>query len=248
MTIRSFAVAAAMLAATAPLGAQELGWRATLQASASVLFGATSQQLAAGAGSIARADSALETDVALQFRYGQSRTEEGDRFVSARAWLAALSLDARPFATVSPFVFGRAEHALEKRIRLRASGGAGGKWTFARSPTGEASVSAALLGERTRALGDAAPATESLLRWSLRLKTAHAVGERVTVSHTSFWQPVVNDASRYLLLSTTVAAFGVTDRVSLTLSLVDNYDSEARARGARSNNDGQFLAGVQAAF
>ena len=247
MTIRILTVAA-LLAAAAPAGAQQLGWRTTIQASASVLFGATSQQLAAGAGSITRADSSLEADLGVQFRYGQARDQDGGRNVSARAWLAALSLDARPFAVVSPFVFGRVEHALEKRIRLRASGGAGGKWTFARSPTGEGSLSAALLGERTQALGDDAPGAEALLRWSLRLKTAHAVGERVTLSHTSFWQPVVDDASRYLVLSTTVAAFGVTERVSLTLSLVDNYDSEARRRGARSNNDGQFLAGVQAAF
>jgi hypothetical protein len=228
--------------------AQQLGWTTTVQANASIFFGATSQQLVAAAGNVARADSSVEADLGLQFRYGQSRGEDGDRTVQARAWLASLSFDAKPFATVSPFVFGTAEHALEKRIASRVSGGAGAKWTVARTPTGEASLSAALLGERTRAMGDGTPGAESLLRWSFRLKTSHRVRDRLQLSHASFYQPVVNDTDRFLVLSTSVAALGVSERISFTLSLVHNYDSEARARGARANSDGQLLAGIQAAF
>ena len=40
----------------------------------------------------------------------------------------------------------------------------------------------------------------------------------------------------------------MTTNVSVTMTLVDVYDSEARARGARAYNDGQLLFGLKTEF
>jgi len=196
--------------------------------------------------SLARSDSAFSAAVSLQARYGEAVDPDGVRFVSARALLGTLSLDAVPEARVTPFVFGTLESSLEKRIARRGSGGAGAKWVVVRTAHGEGSVSLAVLSEVTRASD--ASRTTSLTRWSWRLKLKRKAADRVTFSHTTFYQPVVQDYGRYTISSTSQLEYGLTGAVALTLSLVDTYDSEARARGARANNDGQLLAGLQASF
>jgi hypothetical protein len=40
----------------------------------------------------------------------------------------------------------------------------------------------------------------------------------------------------------------MTTTLALQASFLDNYDSEARDRGARSNNDGELLFGLAATF
>jgi hypothetical protein len=64
----------------------------------------------------------------------------------------------------------------------------------------------------------------------------------------TFYQPQVNRVSRYTIRSTTTVAADLTSRTALTLTFSDLYDSESRGRGARTNNDGQLLFGVSAAF
>ena len=58
--------------------------------------------------------------------------------------------------------------------------------------------------------------------------------------------PSTAAASRFLIRSTTEAEYAVREGVALSVSLLDNYDSEAIARGARVNNDGQLRFGVSA--
>ncbi len=247
----------AVLAAALTLGgigtahAQSVGWHAKGQASASLSFGATQQQLIVTEANLSRADSTAEVATTIQFRYGETSDTAGVRSVSARAWLGSLSVDARPFATISPFVFGSLESSLAQRIERRFSGGAGAKWTVQRSDAGHTSVSLALLGERSRLDVDSAGVpdaeiTQSVARWSARFKFDRKIGERVTLSQVTFYKPVISDFARFLVTSTSQASFAVNKTLALTLSLIDNYDSEATGRGARSNNDGQLLFGVQA--
>lgn len=242
------AVAALVVLLPVTLRAQDTGWAGTLAASASLFFGASSQRLVATSASLARADSGLSLSNSVQFRYGEASEANGTRFVNARAWLASSSLDLVPTARLTPFVFATVESSLEKRIASRLSSGAGAKRVLTRSPAGEASLSLALLGEWTRPLEPTMELSTRLLRWSSRAKFKRKLQERLTVSHTTYYQPEVSAVHRFTLTSLTEAAYAMTDAIAVTFSLADSYDSEARRRGALDNNDGQLLVGLQSKF
>ncbi|MES2178249.1 MAG: DUF481 domain-containing protein [Gemmatimonadota bacterium] len=241
-----FIVAVLMLVADHSVLAQPPVWRARGQVNASLLFGATDQQLVGTQADLSRADSTIRLDARVQFRYGESADASGVRSVQARSWLGSLSADARPFALVTPFILGTIESSYEKRLAHRESGGLGVKWTPVRSSTANANFSAALLAEHTTST--AAPATgvrteTSLARWSFRTKADRKI-DRASFSQATMYQPEFVDPSRFLLTSATQFAYALTAAFAVTVSLNDNYDSGARARGARSNTDGQLLLGA----
>ena len=198
---------------------------------------------APGANSGGRASA----DATAKFRYGESEDALRNSFVSSRAWALTASADIGPKARLSPFVFGSVEASLEKAIAGRQSGGAGAKWVFAKTNTGSASASLAVLGERTKPLNDTLP-TKRLARWSLRLKVDQRVGDRFSLAHVTFYAPVVNALSQYTITSTSVGAYSINPAVAFTLTFTDNYDSQAGLRGAPSNNDGALLFGVRGTF
>jgi hypothetical protein len=240
-------VSAALLLPALALRAQPPVWHGKAQASASLFFGATEQQLVATQGELSRADSAVEVSLSAELRYGESTDGDGVRSVHARSWLTNLAVDRHPYATVSPFLFGTLESSLEHRLARRAAGGVGAKWTLRRTARGSVSLSGALLGERARPMWSAdRPVTEaaSVARWSLRVKFDRKDDDRLSYSHVTFYQPVVDDPSRYLVISTSQAAYALTAAVAATLSFSERFDSEARSRGARSNHDGHLLVGV----
>ena len=116
-----------------------------------------------------------------------------------------------------------------------------------RTTRSETSLSLALLDERTVPRSSAPnPEPTRLTRWSARARVRHAIDERIRVSHVTFWQPSARAVSRYLVRSTTDVEYAVTRTVGVSLSFLDNYDGEARSRGARVNNDGQLLFGMSA--
>lgn len=245
-----FAHAAVLAVLIAPSSAaQSTGWHSIVEASASTLFGATSQTLASLATAVSHDGQRLAADASMKFRYGESEGEDQNTFVSSRSWAATMTVDALPEGRVSPFILGSAEASLEKRIASRVSGGAGAKWVFARSNTGTASVSAALLGERTAALNDTLVIRpSSLVRWSWRVKLNQRIDDRLSLTHVTFYGPVFNRPGRYTVTSTSVGSYSLNKAVALTLTFVDNFDSQARSRGAPTNNDGSLLFGVRGAF
>jgi hypothetical protein len=237
------AVAMTATAATAQLRPRR--WTGTAQANGSVLFGNSDQRVLGGRGTLARADSVMRLDLSAQVLYGDTEVDGERREVTKRLWFGALSLDYRPDARVSPFVSATVESSFEKRIAARYSVGVGAKQTFVRTERSEASLSVALLDERTVPQPAApAPDVTRLTRWSARARVRHALDERLRVSHVTFWQPTARAVSSFLVRSTTEAEYAVTRSMGVSLSLLDSYDSEARARGARVNNDGQLLFGV----
>jgi hypothetical protein len=224
-------------------------WTGTAQANASVFFGNSEQRVLGGHAGVSRADSALEVSVDIQSLYGDASIEDGPRTVTKRLLLATASVDLRPFARLSPFVFGSAESNFEKRIASRYSVGAGAKRTFARTDRTEASVSLALMDEHTvPRVGVAGLRNQRLTRWSWRGRVRHAFDERLRLSHVTFWRPSLRTAARYVVLSTTELEYNLTRILAFTLSFIDNYDSEAVRRGARTYNDGQALLGVMGSW
>lgn len=222
-------------------------WTGTATANGTVLFGNTDQRVFGGRATLARADSVIDLDAGVQILYGDSEVDGERREVTKRLWLASLSLDYKPGGRTSPFVLGTVESNLEKQLAARYSLSAGVKQTFVSTERAEASLSVALLDERTVPRFTAPDVDPTrLTRWSFRARMRRAFDEKLRISHVTFWQPSAGDASRFLVRTTTEAAYALTRVVGLSLSLHDNYDSEAKARGARVNNDGQLLFGISA--
>ena len=238
-------LAPSMLAAQGFGRQQELGRRLEAEVAASLFFGNTRQTLAALRTAASRTDSTLELRGEARFNYGEATDEENRTFVSKRSWLASANLDHRPFASVSPFILSTVESSLERRLDIRYNFGGGSKVVLARSEESLTDVSVALLGERSRFPGaNGATITESLARWSARFRTRHSITDRLSVESVTFYRPELDAVDRFTFSSVNTLGYQVTPRITLRLSFVDNYDSEARDRGARTNNDGELVVGV----
>ena len=244
----SLLVFLAALALPALATAQDVGWSIENAISGSLFFGNTRQTLITTRSSVGHADSAFELKGSVRFTYGESSDENNQSFVSKRSWVGSLNYDHRPFARYSTFLTSTLETSLEKRIDFRYDFGVGEKLTFVRTETTRADVSLALLGERTYFPPAVPDETKTLLRWSARGRYRRQMNERVRVSHETFYAPVANDFDRYTINSTTTIAIRLARFADLNLSFIDNYDSEAKSRGARANNDGQLVLGIITAF
>lgn len=246
--IRRLASLAALVLLPAPAGAQDVGWSIENTISGSLFFGNTRQTLITTRSSIGHADSTFELKGTVRFTYGEISDENDEPFVSKRSWIGTLSYDHHPFARYSTFLTSTLETSLEKRIDFRYDFGVGEKLTFVRTETTSADVSVALLGERTWFPPTVPDEAQSLLRWSARGRYRRQMNDRVRVSHETSYAPVVNDVERYTITSTTSMAVRLARYADLNVSFLDNYDSEAKARGARAYNDGQLVLGIQTAF
>lgn len=241
---------AAFLALAAPLPGQQegVGWDIEAEVSGSLFFGNTRQTLVTTRSRFSHADSTDRFSLGGRFTYGESSDEDDDPFVSKRSWNGSFNYDLLPFARWSYFLLGTAESSLEKRIDFRYNAGAGSKLTFVRTGTSLADISLALLGERTYFPSALPDDDEALVRWSARGRYSREVNDRVRVSHETFYRPVVDAFDRFTITSTTSVAIRLARFANLSVSFLDNYDSEAKDRGARSNNDGQLVLGVLASF
>jgi hypothetical protein len=243
-------IALLLFCTTPTLRAQDLGWSANVEGRASLFFGNTSQWLVAGRSQLARRDSAVEVRAEMQADYAESATDSGGSVVSARSWLGSLGVDFRPYARISPFALGSVQASLQQRLARRYSGGLGGKLLIVDGGENELSTSVALLWERTIPLDGSAASSpsEDKMRWSVRLRLKRRLNDRLVFTHVTFYQPSVQQTSQFTVNSTTSLILDLTKKLALTGTLTDTYDSEARSRGARGNNDGQLLLGMRAKF
>jgi hypothetical protein len=222
-------------------------WSGSAQANGSLLFGETEQRSFGARTTLARADSILEFNGSLQVLYGEASLADGGRAVVKRLWLGAVTADWRPHAIWSPFLLATAETSLEKRIASRYNVGVGVKYTALRTEQAELSLSAALLDERVLRIGSEAVSTR-LTRWSTRARARYAFDDRTRLTHVTFWRPSATAFNRFIVQSSTELSLGLTRRTAVSLTFLDNYDSEAVGRGARTYNDGQLLLGLIATW
>lgn len=247
-----------IFALAAGAAAQELGWDGSAEVSASLFFGSNDQSIVSTRLDAGHADSTWDVAGGGRLKYGKSSDAEGESHLSHRSWSIDLTADYLPFATISWFALAGVESSFQQKIDLRSRGGAGVKYTFVRTETALLDVSLALLAERTSFDVDVPIASpedgsideeETLGRWSWRLRAKREIGDdRVVLESETFYRPEIDALGRYVVETTQSAAYRVTDTVSLKLSFVDTYDSEAETRGARSNHDGQLLFGVLGTF
>lgn len=242
-----------LLIAASPLAAQDGGearrFRFETELGASLFFGNTEQVTFTNRSELSRADSLAEFSLGWDITYGEATDEEGVTFVNRRSWAAVTSVDLRPHGRLSPFLFGTLEASLQKRIDRRFSGGAGAKLTFVDSEVALADLSAAALLERTVPLADSPTAPEVQARWSVRSRLRRSWDEdRLAFTLEALYIPAFDDPGDFTFRGSSSVAFALSSVVSLKLSFVDAYDSGARARGARTNNDGQLLFSILSRF
>jgi len=172
-------------------------------------------------------------------RYGRSEGKE-----VARNQRSGLKFDLYPQARWSPFLFSTAERDPFRRIDLRAGGGMGVKYTFWRNEKGTLSLSVAgLYSYEDYMPGDAGaiePAHHA--RWSWRLKGDRRIGELIRVENTTFYQPVWDRSSDYLLSTFTSIGVPMSERIALTLTHTFERDSQP-VEGVHKN-DQLFKAGI----
>lgn len=239
----------ARVPATAHAQTKSRTWSGGLEAAASLYQGNTDQRTIFSKTELGRADSTMELNGSVSFGYADAARDSLPRTVTKRTWLATLAFDYRPHATLSPFMFANYESSYEKRILDRVGIGAGAKAVVLGSDATQMNFSVAVLAERlrpTRLSSDST--TRSAARWSGRVRFKHQFDPRLKFSHTTFWQPQVNDLERYTVNSTSELSLAVRGSTSFTLSYMSLYDSAARSRGALSNNDAQVLFGVKTGF
>ena len=213
------------MSAPAPAGAQETGdaeepdrWQVSAELSYTDQSGNNDLRLFTGGFNLTHLQpEQFELNSTLQSRYGKSEGE-----LVARNYYGSLSFDFFPENTWSPFLFVDAERDPFKRLDLRASGGAGAKYTFYRpgGDVGSASVSLALLASHrnlTAVPEEPDPPSETVARWSLRLKGSREVGAGTTLTHVTFYQPVVDEMNDYLLRSESGVKVALSERLALSV-------------------------------
>jgi len=230
-------------------------WERTLELSGNYLYGNTEQAILSARTGVSRNDSLVSVRVETRFLIGVTDRADVGRVMDRRSWVVSGSVDFRPYAPQSQFFFGSVERSLELRIDRRVNGGIGQKVSFLRDSITKFDVSLGVLGEQsilpqaTPAGGSSLPTVNNaLVRLSGRMRYQRNFTSRVKVDHVTSYRPELSAIDRYLASSVSAVSFSVGENSSLRVSLQNDFDSLARSRGARSNQNGQLLVGASTKF
>jgi hypothetical protein len=232
----------------APLAAQGLGRHLKAETNATLSFGNVEQSTMLTRLGVNSLDSLLELGADASFIYGETRLD-GTPQVTKRSWMGSLTADLHPFSQFTPFALASIESSLEKRIVRRYAGGGGVKLVFVKRDGFSSDVSLALLAERSVIAASDSTRTETVYaRYSARYRLERKLDDKVTASLLTFYRPQFSAPHRFTSTVNVAMTYKLAASFGLKASFADNYDSEARSRGARSNNDGDVLFGLIATF
>jgi hypothetical protein len=242
------------LTGSRPLLAQEEAppppeWSFESEIGASVFFGASEQTTVATKIGVDRRGPWFELENDLSYIYGEATDEVGNAFVNKRSWSVGSNLNYRGVTRLNPYVFASALSSLEKAIEVRYKGGAGAKFTALDSEVSRLDFALAVLGEKTVEDSPDNGDSEILARWTGEFHLRRSFTEDRTVFEAKAnYNPVFDQLDNYTVTAESSIAFKLSQIISLKLSVVDNYDSQATERGARDNNDGRVLFSVLSSF
>jgi hypothetical protein len=224
-------------------------WSAETELGASVFFGASDQTTMATDLGVTREGQRFELQTGLSFLYGEVTDEEGESTVNKRLWKAEANLDYQGFSWVNPYIFGSAQSNLEKRIRRRYKAGSGAKLTLLDTDVSSLDFAAAVAVEQTESYDGPDGEAVWLGRWTGAAKYRRSFSDDRAVFVTSVdYNPKFQQLDNFTFETESSLAFRLSEIISLKLSVQDHFDNQAKARGAASNNDGQVLVSVLAAF
>ncbi|UCC24200.1 MAG: DUF481 domain-containing protein [Gemmatimonadales bacterium] len=250
MFVTRFGLVLATFCLAAPLTAQDpKPWQVEGELGASLFFGASSQAAVLFRSGYTLESETLEFNAHGSFDYGEAQEEGGPSFVNKRSWSLGTELDYE-VGSWAPFVFVSGEGSLRRKLDLRIEGGAGTRYRFIDSAQTRFDISVGVLAERTdpRETPAEVDAPDTLARLSNRVRFSRRFGgKRALFNLVTFYKPSLDDASRdYTLDVESALSFALNGTVSLKVSLVDQYDALATARGAGVNNDGRLFFSILA--
>lgn len=235
------------------LPAQSARVERTVDIAGNYLYGNNDQLILSARAGLAVRDTLFGFRIDSRYLVGVSGAN-GVRRMDRRSWLFSATFDRRPEDRHSQFVLASVEQSLELRINRRINAGAGYKYVIDCDTTYQLDASAAIVGEWsslppvTTLPRGAGVQRSQLLRLSNRIRFRNQFTDRMNVDHVTLIRPQIDDWSNFLGSSQTSLGYLLSSRTSLRLSFQNDYDSGSRARGARSNHNGQMLVGVAAKF
>jgi hypothetical protein len=246
-------LSAFLLLAPSPVSAQDGSdeWKVEGELGGSFFFGNREQIQFATRAEVERADSLFESATELRFAYGEAENQDGVREVNRRAWMAASALDFRPLERWRPFVSGRIESSFERRIALRYNAGTGVRLSWEQDRRNRVELSVAVQAERTFAREEVQTDAEevSLARISSSFRVRRTFfSDRFAVDSNSSYRPVFDSFGNFTLSSRNALSYDLTQVLAIRYSILTEYDSGARERGARTNRDGQMQLTLVARF
>lgn len=165
----------------------------------------------------------LKLDLSGRIRYGRSRGEEVTQNMQT-----GLTVEIRPAAPWSPFVFGSAEKDPFKRLDLRTSSGAGVRYQILRRDAAELMVSGAALHsyENLRLDDQIAPdvSHNARWRWVARGKVS-VLDDDVEAAHETYYEPVWDHGDDYLMEMENTVRFRFSDHLAFRVAHVFQRDS-----------------------
>ena len=250
LLLASAGTAAAQEAATGE--ADNRSWEFEVEVGGTLFFGNRDQSIVATRTEIAWADANVESTVDLRFTYGESTDGEGVSEVNRRSWLVDSALDFRPGGLWRPFVTGRAESALERRIDRRYQGGVGVKYDNRIDRDNRTEFSLGVLAERTYRISTSTPSSDDRgdvgrLSSELRIRRTF-ISNRIGIDLQNAYRPVFDALGNFVLTSRNAFTLELTEVFGLRFSHQSNYDSGAKDRGADTNHDGELQISVVARF
>ena len=224
-------------------------WALETEIGASLFFGASDQTTVATELGINRESQRFELQSDLSFLYGETTDSEGESSVTKRSWEVGGNLDYQGFTWVNPYVFGSALSSLEKRIHRRFKAGSGAKLTVLDTEVSRFDFATAILVEQTISSEEEDGQEEWLGRWTGQAKYRRTFSEERAVFEASLdYNPKFQQLNNFTFEAESSLAFRLSEIVSLKLSVQDQFDNQAKKRGAISNNEGRALFSVLAAF
>ena len=184
-----------------------------------------------------RIDSVYELIASSRASY---RTSEGDEV--AKDWALRVSFDTTPYSRLSVFSFAEIEENSVRKLSLRASMGAGGKWTILRTAKDEFSVSGALLAATEKHESGYETPDSSTWRWSIRVKKDLEISS-FDLSTAWFVQPVIDELHDYLVVGIVRLSQKLTDIFWMDFTFDFFHDSDPPMGIKRS--DYRFLVGTR---
>ena len=128
------------------------------------------------------------------FAYGRAANEAGETVTNKRAWDMAVRLDFDPSSSAGAFLISKVESIFEKKIDLRYSAGAGGKYGIGGDGT-QAEFNLALLVEKTIPREEAGVPETVVAKWAAGFRLERATdGGRVRFETETSVEPEVRGA------------------------------------------------------
>ncbi len=204
--------------------------------------GNTNKIYAVSGGEVKREDGIVETILSASLGYGESEglKDENDFYSS-------FTIDLFYKNKFSPFLLQLTEYSYSRDIDLRSQSGGGIKYTFIEVPEFKSSISAAVIYDYTNLREKPGNTDSRLWRLSARFKFKFTpFGDKVTLSHFTFYQPSLKEYKNASWRSETTLAAPLTEFLAFISTY--RYTHDAVVPAGVKQDDHKLTFGLEINF